>query len=613
MSNKFSSNNYYALILGIDKYNSNEIADLDKSSKDANDISKYLTTKGGYNSENIILLVNEDVNKHKIMMAFKELSNKMDKESTCLFFISGHGASINNEYVLPLYDYSQNNDSTYYTEKEITELFAGQNASRQIILLDSCHAGMLAKEKKQRTGMSEQFLEKIVSSVPVNESRVIVASSLPNQSSYESNDLNNGLFTYCLLNALNGECKTSNKNSILLLDLVKYLIKEVPSVAKQYNLKQNCCVKTSILYQDFPVCLSEGEPIDLFSSKVEYPQLPNRFINAIVDLEEDQNALLKKYISCLNNRKLDSKFAYWGEEVTKKYIELLNTESYTLPNMTRKLLGSNIDDIISKINIEKKGIRVISLGIGDGYKDAIILNKILESISISIDYWIIEISYEMIKIGLNNVRLQVGDDNYQRIVPTLFQTDFLDINILSDLITDDKDNLFLLLGNTLGNFPEDILLNRISSVMKANDYFLIDNQIRGENKITKKEEKDLINMYRSDKYDEYILSILKKANITKKDGRIQTRVDSDRNANILTLRKYYCVTVVQEFVFSRNKEVEISGMKASFVKGSIIPVIYSRKYTKNALNALLQSYFNVVGEPYFSTSGKYALVLLQKK
>ena len=128
-----------------------------------------------------------------------------------------------------------------------------------------------------------------------------------------------------------------------------------------------------------------------------------------------------------------------------------------------------------------------------------------------------------------------------------------------------------------------------------------------------KEEKDLINMYRSDKYDEYILSILKKANITKKDGRIQTRVDSDRNANILTLRKYYCVTVVQEFVFSRNKEVEISGMKASFVKGSIIPVIYSRKYTKNALNALLQSYFNVVGEPYFSTSGKYALVLLQKK
>lgn len=602
---EFTMSSYYALIIGIDDYHSFEISNLDKAKKDAEDVYAFLTVSGGYKKKNTVLLTNKEVTKENIISQLSELKNKFVKDSTLIIYISGHGGNINNEYILPLYSYNKRNNKTYFCEEELIKLFSEIKVDKLLFLLDSCHAGLLAKERKLNTGMTENLLDKLVSTFPIDNSRVLVASSLPNQSSWETDKMNNGIFTYCLLNALKGACLNERHNEILILDLLKYLVKNVPYIAKQCGVIQNCCIKTSVLYQDFTVCLTSAE--------MDYSiQLPKRFINAVVDLEEDQNALMKKYASCLNDRKVDSKFAYWGEEVTKKYIELLNTEEYTLPNMTRKLLSDNIDNILSSMDIDTKSIRVISLGIGDGLKDSIIINKIFEKTNAPIDYWIIEISYEMIKIGLNNVREHLNRDNQARLNPRLFQTDFLDINILTDLITDDKTNLFLLLGNTLGNFPEDILLNKISSVMKKNDYFLIDNQIKGENNINTRERNELISMYNTEKYQEYIMTILKNAKIDETDGKIVTRVESYEDANILTLRNYKCVSVIQEFQFTRTKNVEIAGKTVIFDKDSILPVIYSRKYTKNALNSLLKSYFKVVNEPYY-LGNKYALILLQKQ
>lgn len=596
---------FYALIIGIDDYHSSEISNLDKAKKDAEDIYTFLTTSGGYKKENTVLLTNKEVTKENIISQITELEKRFVEDSTLIIYISGHGGNINNEYILPLYSFKKKIKNTYFNEKELIDLFSKISVNKLLFLLDSCHAGILAKEKKLNTGMTENLLDKLVSTFPIDNSRVLLASSLPNQSSWECANIDNGIFTYCLLKALKGACLSERHSEILVIDLLKYLVKNVPYIAKQCGVVQNCCVKTSVLYQDFPICLTSGE--------MDYAiQLPNRFINAVVDLEEDQNALMKKYASCLNDRKVDSKFAYWGEEVTKKYIELLNTEEYTLPNMTRKLLSDNIDNILSDMDIETKSIRVISLGIGDGLKDSVIINKIFEITNAPIDYWIIEISYEMIKIGLNNVREHLNKENQARLNPRLFQTDFLDIDILTDLITDDKTNLFLLLGNTLGNFPEDILLNKISSVMRKNDYFLIDNQIKGENKINSRERAELISMYNTEKYKEYIMTILKNAKIDETDGKIVTRVESYEDANILTLRSYKCVSVIQEFQFTRTKNVEIAGKAVIFDKDSILPVIYSRKYTKKALNSLLKSYFKVVNEPYY-LNNKYALILLQKQ
>jgi len=305
-----------------------------------------------------------------------------------------------------------------------------------------------------------------------------------------------------------------------------------------------------------------------------------------------------------------SKFTYWGQDVTKKYIKLLNTSEYSMPRKTSKLISDNISDIVKNIKMGSRGIRVISLGIGNGYKDAIILKKICEMVDAQIDYWIIEFSYEMLKIGWKNVQERLGATNSKRIKPKLFQTDFLNIGILSNLLSDNKVNLFLLLGNTLGNFQEDDLLNTISSVMHQGDYFLIDNQIKGEGKLTSEEQKTLRSMYDTSEYKNYILSILNIAHIKSEDGQINTHI-VDYEADNEILRKYKCCTVKQEFTFSASKDVVIDGETFQFNKNRIIPVIYSRKYTKNALKELLQCYLEIV-HPYY-LGKKYALILCKKQ
>lgn len=601
---------FFATIVGINNYGSSSLSTLHSAEKDAKDLYDFLTKTGGYKQENAELLTGSNATKENINQKIEEYKNLITENSTMLFYFSGHGINYNNHFILPLYNFDEKNESTFFTADELIDLFSKINVRKILFLFDTCYAGALTREKGTQEDDNEEFnpnskfiLEKLVETNTEN-SRVLVASSLPDQTSYEINNknINNGVFTHCLLKALKGSCQIEKSPRIYVFELLRYLVKNVSAVALKNGINQQCCVKTSVLYQDFPVCYT-SEEVD------NNTQLPKRYINAVIDLQEDSNTLIEQFADGLSKRTVDSKFTYWGQEVTKQYIELLQTNQYKMRKITSDLLSDNITKIIKKISNESKGIRVISLGIGDGYKDAIILNKICEIVNTPIDYWIIEFSYEMLKIGLKNVQEKLGEVNNRRIDSKLFQTDFLDINILVDLLNDDKINLFLLLGNTLGNFPEDVLLNKISSVMHIGDYFLIDNQIKGENKLTTKEARTLYAMYDTKKYKDYIFSILNNAQIKREDGDIKTQV-IPYNPNIDILRKYKCATVVQEFTFKVNKEVTIGGKKIPFNKGTIIPVIYSRKYTKNALIDLLEKYFYTVF-PFYHQN-QYALILCQK-
>lgn len=601
---------FYAIIVGINNYGESQLSSLHSAQKDATDLYDFLIKTGGYTAENTLLLINEKATKEHIKQNIECFKSRFTNNSTLLFYFSGHGSNFDKSFILPLYNFNYDNASTYFTANELVDFFAEIEVGKLLFLFDTCYAGILAREKDANQDDSkleknaESILEKLVET-NVHNSRVLVASSLPDQTSYEINNssINNGIFTHCLLKALQGACQIEKGSKICIFELLRYLVKNVPQVASQNNMNQHCCVKTSVLYQDFPVCYTSAE---LDNST----QLPKRYINAVIDLQEDSDTLLQQFADGLSMRNVDSKFTYWGQEVTKQYIELLNTNQYRMPKITSELISSNISTIVRQMDIGAKGIRVISLGIGDGYKDSIILNKICEMTNVPIDYWIIEFSYEMLKIGLKNVREKLGDNN-RRIVPKLFQTDFLAIGILSDLLTDDKINLFLLLGNTLGNFPEDMLLNKISAVMHKGDYFLIDNQIKGERKLTKNERDSLYAMYDTKKYKDYIFSILNNAQIKRGDGDIKTRVTEYKDANNAILRQYNCSTVIQEFIFKTDKEVTIGGKKIPFNRGTIIPVIYSRKYTKNALCALLENHFSISKSFYRNT--QYALILCQKR
>jgi len=349
-----------------------------------------------------------------------------------------------------------------------------------------------------------------------------------------------------------------------------------------------------------------------------YP-LPEGFEYAVIHTAEDTNQLAQEFKECIRQGEIRSKFAYFGTKVTERYIKLMHSGPYVLNEKSANLLKESLDEVLEAVK-GNKPIRIISLGIGDGEKDALIIEKLFEKTKGALEhkgaleYYVFDISIDMIKIGLNTVKEKIGEGNYlERLDRKLYQMDFMHINRVLNESISDKQNIFLLLGNTLGNFPEDILLGKINEVLQPNDFLLIDNQLKKPGKLSVDDENRLLSIYAdSNEHREYMLAILDRAKISPTDGSISpARLSYDYGIKNEWLRNHNCATVLQEFTITNPITVEFGDESLPLGRNKIITVLYSKKYTKEALTNIVSDIFTV--ERVFSASNEdYALMLCKK-
>ena len=383
---------------------------------------------------------------------------------------------------------------------------------------------------------------------------------------------------------------------------------------KNLGISLETLLDKAYLKQGFPLKW-EGLKSHNASSEKNY-SLHERFAKAILDLEEGAGHFRQEFMRCIKRRALDSKYCYFGDEVTQKFLNIQQSAEYLLYKKSTELLESSLQHIVNIVKVEEKPIRVICLGIGDGSKDAIILNKILAKTKGTIDYYVFDISDSMIKIGSNNVRKSLSDSDRERVKIQLFQMDFMQINWFQDLLSDDKLNLYLLLGNTLGNFVEGDLLDKIHSVMHRNDFLLIDNQLKKDGQLTVEEENKLKKIYDTKKEKEYVHAILKRAGLSSNDGDVETDHSYEYEIHNHDLKKdFNCITIKQNFVMKHKKNIFIDGESVTFAKKDVITVYYSKKYTKTALKNLLSEEHFLINDDFcfYSENEEYALILCKKE
>ena len=172
-------------------------------------------------------------------------------------------------------------------------------------------------------------------------------------------------------------------------------------------------------------------------------------------------------------------------------------------------MSKNMDIYVEKIlSANNSDLRVICFGIGDGQKDVMLLERLLQKVTGRLEYWIVDISFEMMKAGLNNIKVRLGRNQFDRLDIKYFQMDFMNIDEFFRDVAGTKQNFYLLLGNTLGNFPENTLLSKIHGIMHKNDFLLIDNQLKtSTKKLTESQKLKLKEIYDAPKYDEYIKAV----------------------------------------------------------------------------------------------------------
>lgn len=216
-----------ALVVGVSKFKNPEI-NLQYAEKDAQDFAKFLIEKAGFLPDNVHVLTNEKATLKGILtdLGSNWLPALAEPEDLVVIFMSSHGSPAemdraNFNYILA---YDSEVDNLYATAldmQDIVDVISRRIKSKRIVLiLDACHAGAMLKDPKAAgsKGLARTGLD--VDNVQLGSGKVIFLSSLPHEKSWELKEVQNSIFTRCLIDTL------ARANESTTLDTVFKTLKE---------------------------------------------------------------------------------------------------------------------------------------------------------------------------------------------------------------------------------------------------------------------------------------------------------------------------------------------------------------------------------------------------
>jgi WD40 repeat protein len=246
----------YVLSIGINKYE-NEALNLTYARPDAQSFTSFLSDKGEklFNKINSYSLFDKDATKAKIISAIDEISKVMKKEDVFIFFYAGHGSTEENVFYFVTTEitglYQQDKLKSALNVNELQEKFRILPALKQVVFIDACQSGGSVQVLAMRGATEEKALAQLSRSSGVH----VMASSDSEQSSAEIKSLGHGVFTYVLLEALNGKADGAPADSkITVYEIKSYIDDQVPEVS--YNLiRHKQFPSTFSIGHDFPIVM----------------------------------------------------------------------------------------------------------------------------------------------------------------------------------------------------------------------------------------------------------------------------------------------------------------------------------------------------------------------
>lgn len=236
----------WALVVGVSNFRDKNIPKLTYPAKDAKDFANLLQDPnyGRFKRENVALLTDEKATTVEIKRQIEELIRKAQPEDLVIFFLSSHGSPRQSSPTGVNYVVTHDTEvsSLYATSLSMVSIVDDLNklikAQRVVVFLDTCYsgaAGFADGFSSQRiatnttpgndSGRSKSLVVEglgisadILSRIEQSVGRVIITASQPNEVSWESETLKNGIFTYYLIEALK-----QNNGLAPIKDMFNYL------------------------------------------------------------------------------------------------------------------------------------------------------------------------------------------------------------------------------------------------------------------------------------------------------------------------------------------------------------------------------------------------------
>ncbi len=274
-----SKPNLYVVSIGVSQYEQKEF-NLVYANKDANDFDQCIKEQSKNKYENIYSLVitDKDATRSNIQTGIKDFLAKSSINDVVILFMAGHGLLDKD-----LNYYFGNSDIDFLSPEtngisfdEIEQMLTSINSNKKLLIMDTCHSGEVDKEEtteddellsqdnsdivfrkgtKQYKTTSKQTTLELSKSIFFDMNNTsganVIASASGNEFAMETNEFENGIFTYALMQSLTDKKADTNKDGQLWLDEIRnYTYNQVVIIS---DGKQHPTVRSENLLTNFRI------------------------------------------------------------------------------------------------------------------------------------------------------------------------------------------------------------------------------------------------------------------------------------------------------------------------------------------------------------------------
>ena len=231
----------FAIVIGINQYKNPKYR-LNYAVADGNEFKAVLQkhSKLMFGEVEIVTLFDSESSKESILMAFDKVSSMANENDLFVFYYAGHGTvdEISNEFFIVPFDVTQlYGNSELLQDKaisaaEIKRLSMSINAQKQVFFIDACHSGGSLIAASARGAAEEKAMGQLARSTGTFW---LTASSVE-QFATEFQELGHGVFTYSLLEALQGKGRPEGQQPVVTVrEISSYVEQRVPELSEKYK------------------------------------------------------------------------------------------------------------------------------------------------------------------------------------------------------------------------------------------------------------------------------------------------------------------------------------------------------------------------------------------
>ncbi|HEV8483706.1 MAG TPA: hypothetical protein VGV87_09170 [Blastocatellia bacterium] len=259
----------WAVVIGVSRYlygdqkiDGSVITNLKNASDDAEAIGEFLRSEegGGFRDDHIKLLKDEGATRQNVIAAL-EMLKRGKPDDFFVIYIAAHGALL--PYADPktkttadipyflLYDTDlRDPEHTALRMDAFRETVSRIPPRKGLVLSDTCYSGgvqLAGRSADESVRANQRYIDEMNQ---ITAGVGFISAARQTERSYEKDDFNHGVFTYCLLEALSGNADTNPPDEkVTFEEAVAYLDETVPALTggKQHPFANTTAIEANYL------------------------------------------------------------------------------------------------------------------------------------------------------------------------------------------------------------------------------------------------------------------------------------------------------------------------------------------------------------------------------